>query len=270
LLTGYYGIGLISETASSQSGGVFFVVSMFFLYLIEKSERAIDKLKYAAFLFVSLTLTFATISRTAIMAAGVAVTLYALYILIRMRVSRLILMMYLTVLMLPVAYLIIQGTIDRILERLNQVSQGAETRLQHWKYFLSHSDQLGLLIVGNGKGYVQNITGGFTLAADSQYVRLLVEVGVVGTILWLATVFSLLLLCWQARMEHPAESLFVGLVTIGFLTMGVTHEVFVVTMQASVYWAFMGLFMGYIMNEMRHREYLIMNETTNAPASVSG
>lgn len=249
---GFYGIGIISETAPSQSGGLYFIISIFLVYLYEKYRRNI----YLLLMVISTILTFATISRTAIVALSGCLIIYIL-ISIRPYLSlRKIFSLYGIGMLLTIAYIngdsIFGNLLTKIQDRLQRIFVGTNTRTEKWNRLLQNID-LWDYITGKGKGFSQVLTGNFTLAADSQYIRLLIEVGWIGLTLWILVIFSILYTTWKYRKFAKAESLFVFLITIGFLIMGITHEVFMVAIQATTYWTLIGLFLGKMIND-KHLE----------------
>lgn len=242
---GYYGIGIISSAASSHSGVVFLLITIFFIFDMERTKIKSHKLRYAIAAITSSLLTVATISRVSIV---VLVTTWCLYFLIslvsrRISTKRVVISLYFIALGSPVAYFLLGGMAHRILERLNNSSAGADTRMAHWSEFISNSDRLGL-IFGNGKGFMQKITGNLVLGADNQYVRNILEIGVFGTIIWAFISIYLLIFAFKRRKTNYEYSLFITLLTVGFLALGITHEVFLVSIQASLFWIFVGVAVG--------------------------
>ncbi|MFC4389152.1 O-antigen ligase family protein [Gracilibacillus marinus] len=255
---GYYGIGLVSVTASSQTGGVYFLISIFSLYLIN-TEKTLRRRVFYFILFMSSSgLLFATISRTAILAFVLTYVVYLFFMLFRMSVRRVLIWVYVTLMAAPLIYLVIKDYLPSISERLGRMDEGANTRTAKWDYLLSFSSDIGA-IFGEGRGFVQTITGGLTLSADSQYIRNILELGYIGSALFLFIILSLLIFAFKNMKSFYGESLFLILSTCGFLIMSITHEVFLVTIQASFYWVLVGIFVGKIIHRKKDEEEIIDN-----------
>src|SRR5699024_2682640 len=99
---------------------------------------------------------------------------------------------YFLFLVIPISYLLVGDLLYSILERFSRFGSGAATRSGLWQDFLSYSDTLGK-IFGNGKGYMQEVVGTLTLRAYSQFVRLIIEVGVIGLVLWIIMIASIII-----------------------------------------------------------------------------
>lgn len=260
-IIGYYGIGIISVSAPSQSGIVLFLISLFLFYmsLIEKNKIKTYFLTVAS--LASIALTFATISRTAI---SVLLGIILLYLFIslfrRWNFKKILIGLYFFILVSPVGIILIGDELGySIIERFSRFSQGASGRMGFWQGFLSHSNNLGL-IFGNGKGFMQEIVGTFTLKADSQYVRLILEVGIIGLIFWILLIVSILLFATKHLRTHYYDSLFLILLTISFIVVGITQEGYLVTIQGSLYWILTGYFIGNITRKKTMNNYRLYSD----------
>jgi len=241
---GYYGIGMISEPASSQSGGAFFTISLFFLYLYELKRKYL----YGLFFLLSVWLTFATVSRAAMVALVFVLILYILRLIFVNR--RKILTIYLMSCFAVSSFFFFpwiksNSLYQKFYERINTIDEGSNFRMYIWQSRLSTYDLFDL-IFGRGKGYTQTFSKGFTLAADSQYVRLLLEIGIIGLVLWLVVIFSILFFAVKHYRTSKPESMFIILFTLGYLVMSITHEVFMVAIQGSLYWIMISLMLSKI------------------------
>ncbi|MCP1154172.1 hypothetical protein NKS27_17415 [Peribacillus frigoritolerans] len=244
---GYYGIGVLSETSSSQSGGLYFLISVFFLYMINITKRNIKRTVYFLLFIGSVGLVLATVSRTAIMALTVVYPLYMIFTIFRIKAIRVVIWLYVIILTSPILYWLLRDYLYTITERLSRIDSGSSIRSRKWEWILSYGSDLGF-VFGEGRGFAQTVTGGFTLGTDSQYVRNILELGAVGTTLFMFIILGLLFFAFKNLKSMYAESLFIILVTVGFLVMSVTHEVFLVTIQASMFWILMGGFVGLIIH----------------------
>lgn len=246
-MAGFYGVGLIGESGSSQSGGAFFLITLFFLYLYEKNKQKFDGL----LILVSMTLTLFTVSRTAVFALTVSVIVYFLIKLLTVRIKAtsivkgVYFIFFSSILSILVYKLLPSNRTDGIIGRFGNVSGGSETRVNKWELLMQHAD-LNVQLFGHGKGFAQVVTGGTTLSTDSQYIRLLLEVGFLGIILWSIVIGTIFYIAFKHFKSNKNEAIFLMLSTVGFLVMSITHEVFIVTIQASVYWILVGIMIGII------------------------
>ncbi|MGD6900485.1 O-antigen ligase family protein [Bacillus infantis] len=252
-IVGYYGIGIISVSAPSQSGVVLMLMSIFLLYMSLTTKKKSNSLFLTLTMFLSIAMTFATISRTAIL---ILCLLLALYVTISMfnrwNIKKVLIAVYIAALMIPLSYFLVDKLVMSVLERFSRFAEGANGRIGFWKGFLSHSDLLGY-IFGNGKGFMQVIVGTFTLKADSQYIRLVLEVGIIGLILWTILIGSILIFSLKNLKNNYYDSLFLLIMTIGFILIGVTQEGYLVAIQGSLYWILTGFFIGKISRQNEDR-----------------
>lgn len=252
---GYYGIGLLGEGGSSQSGLVYFVGFAIalghLLNAILERDKSKRKSLYFLFLLTLMLCVMSTASRTAIVAMAmtlvIAVVIFLLnrpwYLLISLAVG------------LPTTGLAywwltsFSGRIvfvDRALERLSMFSRGSSVRFWKWRYDIQGiMDYAPGWLVGMGAAVHNVYRGTLTLGADSQYLRIVYEKGVVGLALWCTIIITLFMLLRRNR-EYlgPLYHSWV-LVTFGMLVTGVTHEVFVVVKIAESFWTFTGICLGW-------------------------
>lgn len=244
---GFYGTGLISESGSSQSGGVFFLISMFFLYMININQKLKLRVIYFILFLASAGMLFTTISRTAILAFTITYCVYLLFVLFRLSALRVLIFTYTMVIASPFIYFLIKDEIERIIYRMSAVADGSSGRVAKWEYLLSYVSDMGM-VFGEGRGFAQTMTGGLTLGTDSQYVRNIMELGYIGSALFLLLITSILIFALKNMKRFYGESLFIILITCGFMIMSVTHEVYLVTIQASFFWMLIGAFVGKIVH----------------------
>jgi len=247
---GYYGIGIISISAPSQSGIVLFLTSLFLFYMSLTIKEKRKSFLPTIVSLISVALTFATISRTAI---SVLIGIIIVYLLISMfrrwNFKKIFIGVCFSILLTPLGITLIGDKLGySILERFSRFGQGAAGRMDFWKSFLEQSSTLGH-IFGNGKGFMQEIVGTFTLKADSQYVRLILEVGVIGLVLWLLMLGSILIFSIKHLKISYYDSLFLFLLTLSFMIVGITQEGYLVSIQGSLYWIISGYFIGNIIRK---------------------
>lgn len=244
-IRGYYGIGIISVQNPSQSGIVFYLITFVLFYLSHMSK---NKFKAYFLLILSILaggLTIATISRTAILVLFFSAFIYFAITLFKRKhdAKKILISICIFSFSLILSYKIIEPMITHVLERFSRFSGGSKVRTGNWEYFLSHSDKLGY-IVGNGKGFMQEIVGTFTLKADNQYVRLIIESGVVGLLLWLAIIISIIFIAFKAISVKNNSAVLLLIITTGFLFIGITQEAYLVAIQGSLYWIISGVLLA--------------------------
>lgn len=247
-MTGFYGIGLISEKGSSQSGGAFFIMTMYYLYLFSSTKSK----KYLFMFLAGTVLTLSTISRTAIMALIVCIVAYLILKMLTSKntinsfVSLLIIALIGTIFIYITSKFVPHSLTANIVSRFDRIGAGSDLRTNKWSDMLGNLDFMTKLF-GGGKGYAQVVTGGTKLATDSQFVRQILETGYIGLILWIVIMYKCIRFCSVRWKQNQNECTFLVLLICGFMTMSVTHEVFLVAIQASLFWIMCGSFMGKIL-----------------------
>ncbi len=204
-LTGYYGVGLPFEAGVAAPSEVGAVASIMFvcglscvlnigiLFGRAKRIRLIGALASLALCALAAVVLLGSISRSNIIGAVVAS-----FVVILVRVCRGELSFSY---FLPVAIAIsLAGIMDQnpVLSRLTGrfaviTSNSLPTRAENWRALMEyqlrdHADDFVGTLFGFGLGSPNFLLGnqskGFTLGVDSQYVRRLFEVGLVGSLLW--------------------------------------------------------------------------------------
>lgn len=249
---GHYGIGTISAQTASQSGALFFIITTFFLYRSVATRNSFNKLVFFILSLIATIMTVATIARAALIVVLAVYVMYISFSIFRKRwnLKRIIIAIYLVVPACFIGYQLIGDTLDYVIHRFSYLQAGVEGRVNHWIWFLGDSGLFGS-IFGNGKGYMQVITGTFTLNADNHYVRLIVEVGVIGLILWCAFMASILIFGLTNLKTNYTDSMFLLIITLAFMLYSLSQEVFMVAIQGSIYWILAGFFIGKINREKK-------------------
>lgn len=252
-IRGYYGIGIISVQNPSQSGVVFFLMTISLIYFSD-TEKGLKSAINLMLAVISMALTIATISRTAILVVVFSISLYLFISLFKRKKNTIKLLVgaYLLIPTLLISYFIIGDMLANVFERLSRFNQGVGFRTTNWEYFLSQGDWIGY-IVGNGKGFMQVIVGSFTLKADNQYVRLIVESGVIGLLLWLMIILSILYVSFKNLKYQFNDSIYLIVLTVSFMVIGVTQEGYLVAIQGSLYWIISGVILGKIYSNSQTR-----------------
>jgi len=254
-IRGYYGIGIISNQNPSQSGILFLIMTLMLLYFGVTSKKRIHEFTLTIGAFLSGIMTISTISRTGILGLGVVIFLYLGFSALKRKwnFKKIFISICFLVFAIPLGYKMIGTMVSSILNRFDRFGYSAGYRANNWKGFLSHSDTMGL-IFGNGKGFMQEVVGGFTLKADNMYVRLLVEIGYVGLLLWAIFILSIIYYGLINIRRNYNEAVFLLILTLVFIIIGVTQEAYIVSIQGSAYWLLTGFFLGKIsLQNMRRR-----------------
>jgi len=253
----YYGIGSLVTGAPSASGNVYFMASvlMFYLYLNEtkKSNLLIS--------IIMLALSFATVSRTYILASAVFALAFAGLTLLetvggrRVRKSSMIMIIFLLTIVIGVLCacigLDLPGEFNRrfsdnpifntILGRMNRLVAAFGERANKTSYYYRTfvEDNVSVWLFGKGKGITEQYFGVSTLAVDNQYLRALIEMGLIGSILWFTVPM------WIAReLKHKRRTLerkvFLSLF-LSYLAASIGTEVFQTTRPAMSFWLVSGI-----------------------------
>lgn len=244
-IIGYYGIGIISTPTASQSGIAFFIITFMLFYLSTTADKNWQKFLTTCFGLLAAVLTVTTVTRTSIVVLGVFLLLYIFFSLFRRKWNfiKIYFIMFAGIIIIPIGYFLSGRLFTFMLERFSRFRLGMEGRMTIWDGYLNNTDILGQLF-GNGKGYMQVIIGSFVLKADNQYVRLIVEIGYIGLILWLIFIGSIIIFSIKNFKNNYTDSMFLLIFTICFLIIGLTQEAYMVTIQASLYWIITGFFVG--------------------------
>ncbi len=251
---GYYGIGLLGEGGPSQSG-VFYFMSFalslgYLLYSFIHKEKANKRWFYFFASLACLLCVLGTVSRTSIMAAGATIALFLIFVLIKWPWYTFFIT-FLSSLTGTIGYTVLmnrQGSstlITSVINRFTRFGTGSSVRMNKWER------DIGLImdygpgwLVGMGTAVHNVILGFSTLAADSQYLRIIYEKGIIGLVIWIFLIVTLF------QVIHKQKSYLGGLyyawifMITGLLVTGVTHEVFYVVKVSEVFWLFTGICIG--------------------------
>lgn len=249
-IRGYYGVGIISAPTASQSGIAFLLTTFVLLYISVTAKKKATRFIVSVMTCLSAILTLATVTRTSIVVLGVLFVMYLFFSMLRKKWNfiKIYLSIWAIVIIIPLGYYLASDLFHSILERFSRFGEGAEIRMNIWDRYLVNIDLINL-IFGSGKGFMQVMTGTFVLKADNQFVRLIVEVGYTGLILWLIFIFSIVMFGVKNLKSQYTDSIFLLMLTLCFLTVGLTQEAYMVTIQASLYWILTGFFVGKMLKQ---------------------
>ncbi|QKT04807.1 hypothetical protein HUS23_13795 [Ectothiorhodospiraceae bacterium 2226] len=247
--SGYYGyIGLLGERGPSQAGAVIYLTFVSLLFLGYLFRRGMFTLGAVLVIF----LLVGTISRTALVAlvAVSTVGLVVVWLAGSRRLAwyqhRITLLLFLGVLISGAAAIqFLPDLMDRVAHRASASDSGISIRMAKWQ---GQIDQLNavsplLWLSGAGLGSYQHLAQKETtrLGLDSQYMWLMMEVGVVGALLWLGWLGTIILRIYRC---NPQIGHFAFLMLFGMLVMGITHEIFLVGKPSMLFFALLGGALG--------------------------
>lgn len=256
----YYGIGTIFERAPSISGSIYLVSSVLSFYLY----RVFRDRNFKIYAFLTYLLTIFTISKTNIIGLTLfymcffALQLGHTFLATKRRGftvnTRRILIVLAFVISLSLVFIIgfnnakissfisENNTFSRIIGRFGRLDSSYAFRSNKAHYYLEYfiGDSPMAVLFGRGKGITEYAFNVRTLAVDNQFTRAIIEVGLVGIIIWTSVIASMVLAL--ARSENRFSYHLVISLFVGYLAMGVGYEVFVVTKTGIVFWFLLGVF----------------------------
>ncbi|QSF42310.1 hypothetical protein [Priestia megaterium] len=250
----YYGIGSLISPAPSVSGNVYFICSiiMFYFYKVEKKQYIL----IATILFIILT--FFTVSRTYIISTILFFFIYYSIIFIfkgkkTFKTKNIIISAFLiSIIALSILininlnvnnskYLSNTTFISQIVNRMTNLDHSADVRANktafYYKTFID--DDVNVILFGKGKGITEQTFNMTTLAVDNQYMRALIEMGIIGTILWMVVI---LYIPTGLRVSNNLieKSLFLALLGC-YLAAAIGTELFQTVRPGTAFWFLTGL-----------------------------
>ncbi len=250
----HYGIGSIITTSPSQCGIIYFtcmVISL--IYFVNTQKRL-----YLILTLISIVLTALTISRTSII--GVLV-FFSIYIFTKMLLSinkrfQLRKLKYNIYIILASVALIIcfinfnnnsfeNNLVQRIMNRMGYISKSVTTRMDISKSYYSNiiGDSTIKLLFGQGKAIPEITQNKDTLGVDNQFVRLIIETGIIGSLLWIIMIFNWIMHLIK-RLEVKNSIILLSFVG-AFFVMGLGYEVFQVTKAGISFWLILAILYSY-------------------------
>jgi len=261
----YYGIGTIFETAPSFSGAIYFLCSILCFFIYKKYKK--DKFKIYSLLFYILVLF--TVSKTNILGLTI---FYILYFIIDIfyRINKNLknknlnnhlirfrkifsVIIFLVIIIIFIIFILNSKIINNILNselvrrifyRFSVLNNSYSIRKNKAKYYYNCfiGNSVLSLLFGCGKGVTEFRFGTDTLAVDNQFIRGIIELGLIGIILWLNVIFSIMNFIRKSKLR--INYFFIISLFISYLFMGIGYEVFVVTKSGIIFWFLTGIFIG--------------------------
>ena len=197
----YYGIGAISDSNPAASGLVYFMCAILsFIIFINKKNS-----KYIIYFILSIGLTILTISKTNILGVVIFIAIYVvLYIMYRcinkiikikktniLIIANCIIAMIILVVIADITRLdsiILENDfISRIIYRFSRSGHSFSFRMNKAEYYYNSiiGDSVLRTLFGAGKGIPEYYFKASALGVDNQYVRFIIEMGYLGTSLWI-------------------------------------------------------------------------------------
>ena len=234
----YYGIGTLGNYLAPSIAGALYLFSTIWLHVRSKL-LPLRSLRLAAMVVVTLgaICTVATVSRSSIAALIVYVGTYLLLgnvlvlpvFLVGLGVTPTIIQAL--ALSVGAGYALIA---TRVMGRAAAIGAAAGYRTEKWQYYLN-GFQPADWVFGRGKGYPNALDSTFGLGVDSQYVRLIVEEGVVG----LAIVAVILLYMLNLIRKQRGEYAHAWAVVMAMMVMSVPLEAMQISKSGGFFWLIM-------------------------------
>ncbi len=255
---GHYGkrIGAIGEKGVFPVGGFFLLLFIFFfnIFIFYFLQLKISKVKKALLGVLSITPAFGVFgsgSDTVVLAGAIVFSLTAFLFLMKKKRNNLLRysIVFLIIIFVAVWLLFLRHPLEsdkmkgfyspvRVMEAFQQKRMGVITWI-----FSKGVEEGGasLLFFGLGKGYLHE--------AHNQYLRNLVETGLLGSIAFLALIFLLMKKAIRGFLKSQ-DGFLIGLcggliaATVAMLFCSLATEPFIVVKVSEVYWFFAGLTMA--------------------------
>ena len=235
----YYGIGSFGMTDAPSLSGALYMFSTIWLHIRLKLLPTVA-LRSAAFVVVLLGIacTFATVSRTAI----IAVTIYAIVYVFLARIvvfPALLAALGLTPWAIQVVALSISAGLGLIAQQVvrrataEQLASGA-SRAEKWLGYLQDM-RAPDFIFGRGAGYPNALAGTYGLGVDSQYVRLTMERGIAGFIIVAAILLTMLIEIKRRGGEYQHA----WAIVMAVMVMSIPFEALQVSKSGGFFWLLM-------------------------------
>jgi hypothetical protein len=236
----YYGIGSVGTYQAPSLAGALYLFSTIWLHIRSKllPNRPLQWMALGVAMLGAVCVV-ATVSRASIGALTIYLIVYMLLTLNVLGLAGFITAVGVApkviqagALMFGTGYGLVAA---RILRRATVVGLAAgATRTQKWSFYLNLME-LPDWVVGKGKGYPNAMDGDFGLGVDSQYVRTIVENGLVGMAL-IAAIFLTMLFTIQKRGGEYAHA---WAVVMAMLLLAVPVEALQVSKSGTFFWLIM-------------------------------
>lgn len=206
----YYGIGSLVSPAPSVSGNIYFISFLITFYFF-KVERRKYLLLFSILLFV---LTLFTVSKTYIILAILfLILLFTIYIILKvinirfsdsLNFKKIFISTFFVIISLLFFLVLINFNfqsytsnnlfLEKIGNRMTLIDSSASYRANKTQayYYTFIDNDLRVLFFGSGKGITEQVYNTYTLGVDNQYIRALIEMGIIGLFLWLIVIFTII------------------------------------------------------------------------------
>lgn len=241
-LNGYYGIGTVAEHAPFLSGSLYFHSLVFMVYMFFKYQKKI----YTIFSLMAFVSVLATVARLNIIASLIFLSVLFLFTLRKRNLKY----TFYGFLILLIAYFAIlshmpyvESLLIGISRKFGSIMQSLEFRYYLWtEHQFSHFKGIENVIFGMGIGEANMLVSprewsSFGLAVDNHYIRLLMEIGIVGIFVWFFAVLAHIFYTKNKDMGRILTAYIVAMMAVG-----VGSEVFFVTKPGVLFLSFLALF----------------------------
>lgn len=233
----YYGIGTIGNYDSPSISGALFLFSTVWLHIRSKLlTRSVLRWVVWGLLFAGTVCVIATISRSSIAAVLVYWIGYA--VIAHPRTIPFILGAAALVPTLIQAAMMAVGVdfwlLAKIMDRVAAAGSSAVERSGKWKYYIDTLEPFDF-VFGRGKGYPNALNSYMGMGVDSQYVRIIIENGIVGFIILAGILLTMLREMYRRRGEFEHG----WAVVAAMMTMSIPLEALQVSKPGGYFWLIM-------------------------------
>lgn len=247
---GHYGIGTIASNAPSQSGIIYFTCMLISVIYRFNTKKRI----YLVFIIISAILTISTISRTSIIGLVVFIFTFSIFDILEsikkktkvikcLKNSILIIVLFSLVLSsIKFGITNVESTyLYKIRERFSKIDRAINVRILEYKQYFDPiiGDSFFKILFGQGKGIPEIALNRRTLAVDNQYARFIIEIGLIGTSLWIMMIFTWVSYLTKNMKKFNARILYSFV--FSFLVMGLGYENFQATKSGISFWIILGI-----------------------------
>jgi len=233
----YYGIRSIPEIAPFLSGSIFFHSLVFMYYMNIKYKKNYFKV----FSFLSLLTLLATVARLNIMAGLIFLIIFYLYGSDKKNIFKFILGIFCILIILYVSSFFSSYAYS-IFVKFTTIFGALEFRYNLWLIQLEHIKEFYNIIIGMGISETNmdvdiRTWASFGNAVDNQYLRFIIEIGIIGIIFWLISIYNI----FSCIKNKEIKKLTVGYI-IGMIVTGIGADVFFVSKPGVLFFIFITLF----------------------------
>lgn len=255
----YYGIGALIGPEPAASGIVYLTCAyLSFFFWLEDRKKI-----YIIQFIVSVFLTIMTLSKTSILGIGTFIFISLLYSISQLFSVRYRVQYWRVIIFLAIFCIIILAYLNvdfnkienifyvRLIGRFGRASASLAYRTNKAEtlFLLFNGDSIIKNLIGSGKGVPEYYFSTSTLGVDNQFVRFIIEMGVVGIVFWISIIININVIIRRKIYQIPDNKKYYSsflIFIISYTMMGVGYEVFQTTKSGLAFWLIIGLIYGLI------------------------